>query len=178
MTYKANLGINPRTVYVSKGGSDDYAGDTEETAVGTINQAVTLINALMPPPSVTAPSAIIITGSGIYDELADIPEGCQVNGSSSTIFASSGNAVQPGEQALFFAVSALASDTASTVVRISGKNRVGVTLAAAEVQGDSSFGFHHEPAASDSAAVIRVGFIGEISPTGNTTAIQVTDGHQ
>lgn len=140
MTYKSNFGNNPRTIYVAKGGNDGFAGDTEETAVLTIGQATTLINALVPPPDAANPATIIVTGSGNYDETVSLPEGCQFNASTSFVFPTTGNAIEAGAQALFSATSAGATANSTNAVLINNKQRAGVTLAAIEVFGETCTG--------------------------------------
>lgn len=73
MTFKANIGSEPRTIYVSKAGNDQLDGSSVEKAKRTIASASTSILALDPPPDGTMPASMIISGSGIFTENAILP---------------------------------------------------------------------------------------------------------
>lgn len=74
MTFKANIGSEPRTIYVSKAGNDQLDGSSVEKAKRTISSASTAILALTPPPDGTMPASMIISGSGIFTENATLPD--------------------------------------------------------------------------------------------------------
>ena len=142
MTYRSNIGVSPRTIYVSKGGNDSLSGQTEEQAVETIAQAITLIGQLDPPVSQTNPATILMAASGTFDETVSLTEGTQFGGLNSFIFTTTGNAIEPAAQALFSVTSAGCFADDASCIRVSGKDRVGVVLTALEVFSEGGQGIY------------------------------------
>lgn len=142
MTFKTNINNNPRTFIVAKGGDDTQSGQTFETAKLTLTAALAEVNALVPPSSISDPSAILTSGAGNFQESLILPDGCQFDGENIINFPATGSVFEPASQASFEILSAGVSSANDTVFRINNKTEVGVVSKAVVVLGAGGIGVH------------------------------------
>lgn len=140
MTFKKNINDSSRTFYVSITGNDDEDGLSLETAVATLGEAITRVNALIPPSSTTDPSAIIASGAGTFTENITVPTGCQFDGRNILNFPSTGDANIPGDQASFEILGSIVTGVSASVFRINNRSEIGIDAKSVIVFGTSGIG--------------------------------------
>jgi len=167
MTYKNNIAPGSRTFYVSPNGNDAESGLSPETAVLTIQEAIDLANALIPPPSSDPAdfTAIQLTGAGQFIESGLVfPVGCQVNAENTFLFPD-GAGVTPGSTSAMNIGVALITAAGETVYDLTNKETIGVNGLAAITFGDNSHCMHVGGTCKELSVTMdqfRVGGVGSI----------------
>lgn len=144
MTYKKNIGIDPRIFYVLSGGNDAQDGNSLETAKRTFAGAFTAIAALSPPVGANDRAGIIIGDSATYNEPFNVPNYTTFDaGNSINLTSTAVTSVGTGTMSKFGVVECTVNNSAAILI----SNATDVSLNCTEilcnaegVSGVSAFG--------------------------------------
>ena len=140
MTFKANIGVDPRVFYTQKGGDDNAAGTSLETAKLTIQGSVDAVNALSEAPNAINRAAIIVSGAGVFSENLSFPNFTSVDGSGATNAVASGTNYILGSFSNYAFGLATHSGASQIVFNIASETAVSLTCTEISITGDGTTG--------------------------------------
>lgn len=140
MTFKANIGVDPRVFYTQVGGDDSEAGTSLETAKATLGASITAINALSPPPNAFERASLIVSGAGVFAENVSFPNFTNFDISGGINAVPTGNLYTIGSFSSYRCGLSVVSGASTIVFDIANETDVSITCAEVQVSGTSAIG--------------------------------------
>ncbi len=138
MTFKANIGTDPRVIYTLFGGSDSEDGISLETAKATIQGAIDAVNALIPFPSALNPAKIIVSGAGVFDESVSFPNFTSVDAPTTTNALFTGTNYTIGSFSNYSFGLTANSGTSQTIFNVASETAVSLSCSEVNITGPTT----------------------------------------